>query len=143
MPYGCGKQKVEKSISDQEMAKSSMPGGTCLACKNSRTKDPDMSFHRFPDELTYQRKWLRHRLRGFTVVLCSRSQINQPPPFFLESVCQLCTVGNFTYTKHAKVKNRPYCDCTPYISIAEWLLQSTTVVTSHSIIANYIPQPYT
>ena len=47
-----------------------------------------VSFHLFPVELTRQGKWLRHRLHGFMVALRSRSQINQPPLFLLESACQ-------------------------------------------------------
>ena len=36
-----------------------MPGDTCLVCKNSRAKDPNISFRRFPADPVVRGRWLR------------------------------------------------------------------------------------
>ena len=36
-----------------------MPGDTCVFCGNSRQKDPSVSMHRFPRDLTLRREWIK------------------------------------------------------------------------------------
>ena len=35
-----------------------MPGDVCIVCENSRTKDPGVSFHRFPTDPARREVWL-------------------------------------------------------------------------------------
>ena len=53
-----------------------MPGDRCVVCKNSRIKDPDASFHRFPVDPTRRATWLRelhleeHQAKPHAKVCC-------------------------------------------------------------------------
>ncbi len=53
-----------------------MPGDMCIVCKNSRVKDPNVSFHRFPVEPALRGKWLRvfkleeSQVKSYSKVCC-------------------------------------------------------------------------
>ena len=61
-----------------------MPGDRCIVCGNSRTKDPDASFHRFPSDLSKKQLWiaefglLEESVKPFSRV-CSRHFRNGDP----------------------------------------------------------------